>query len=163
MTKIDHYDLVYTVKNHYGLKQGYFVVTEVDTPFAGIGRVDVVAFCIVGLRPVIRCFECETNLRDVAKMRGKLTQLSKLATHVYVVVPEYVYDLNKTLDNFANDGIGVITVDENKTIKERFESKIFNPERRWNMLLEKLLDFYPNSAENIRKAFEKFCKYYKIY
>ncbi len=33
------------------------------------------------------------------------------------------------LDNFANNGIGVITVDENKTISEKFESKIFAPEK----------------------------------
>ncbi len=53
MTKIDHYDLVYAIKEYYSSMHGYFVVTEVDTPFAGIGKVDVVAFCITGLRPVI--------------------------------------------------------------------------------------------------------------
>ena len=162
MTKIDHYDLVYAIKEYYSSKQGYFVVTEVDTPFAGIGKVDVVAFCITGLRPVIRCFECETDLRDVAKILGKLVQLSKLATHVYITVPAYTYDPNKMLDNFANNGIGVITVDENKTISEKFESKIFNPEKKWNMLLEKLLNHYPDSVGNIKRAFERFCEHYKI-
>jgi len=162
MIKLDHSDLVEAVKNYYSSKQGYFVVTEVDTPFAGIGRVDVVAFCITGLKPVIRCFECETELRDIAKIRGKLTQLGKLATHVYVVIPKYVYDLNlnKIIDNLANDGIGVITVGENKNLEEKFRSKIFSPEKRWDMLLEKLLSKYPLSMESIKKAFDKFYKTY---
>ncbi len=153
--KLDHYDLVETIRNHYESKQGYFVVTEVDTPFAGIGRVDVVAFCITGMRPTVRCFECETELRDVAKIRGKLTQLTKLATHVYVVIPHYEFDLDKILQNFANDGIGVITIDENKNIEEKFKSGIFEPKQRWGRLLEKLLERYPASTNSVKGAFSK--------
>ena len=162
--KLDHYDLVEAVKRYYGSKQGYFIATEVDTPFPGIGRVDVVGFCISGTRPIIRCFECETEIRDIAKIRGKFTQLKKIATHVYLVVPRYVYDANldKIVNNIILDGFGTLSVNENGNLSENNESKIFNPEMKWNELLNKLIDKYPQSSGNIARAFKKFCEYFGL-
>ena len=157
MIKLDHSDLVEAVKNYYESKQGYFVTTEVDVPITGIGRVDVVAFGISGIRPTIRSFECETEIRDVAKLRGKLTQLIKLSTHVYLVIPHYVYDssMQMLLENIVSEGIGVIIVNEDKSLKEVFSSNIFTPQRKWEELVRKLTSKYSLSTESLYRAFEK--------
>ncbi len=145
------------MKNYYESKQGYFVTTEVDVPILGIGRVDVVAFGISGIRPTIRSFECETEIKDVAKLRGKPTQLAKLSTHVYLVIPHYVYDSSTQmlLENIVSEGIGVLIVNNDKSLKEVFSSNIFTPQRKWDELIRKLTNKYPSSSESLRRAFEK--------
>ena len=157
--RLDHYDLVEAVKEHFLGKIGYFVVTEVKLHRPRMGVIDVVALRITSARPAIFSVECEASRPDMRKIIGKLIVAKEVSNAVYLTVPSYVYKEDREVfdSNLRSLGIGLFIVEPiTRVVKNVIEVRTeYVPKKRWSELYNKLLEYYPDSKEYIEKAIKK--------